>query len=179
LYRQVAGYREAEMFQKLLFAMDDTERSEVALSFATAVARECSAVVHVLYVNEYVVGSRGVPVFSDEKSIALVTDAICQLRSEGIRATGSVRRALYRRVAPTIASMATAVSADAIILGTGRSRHLGRLFSHHVRERVIRLTSLPVIAAPSPLGVTPAEPLDVAELVNLHRDRQPSGTVSA
>jgi nucleotide-binding universal stress UspA family protein len=167
------------MFQKLLFAMDDTERSEVALSFATAVARECSAVVHVLYVNEYVVGSRGIPVFTDEKSIALVTDAICQLRSEGIRATGSVRRAPYRRVAPTIASMAAAVSADAIILGTGRSRHLGRLFSHHVRERVIRLTSLPVIAAPSPLGVTPTGPLDVAELVNLRRDRQPSRTLSA
>lgn len=167
------------MFQKLLFAMDDTERSQVALSFATSMARECSALVHVLHVNEYVVGSRGIPVYTDEKAIALVTEAICQLRSQGIRASGSVRRALYRRVAPTIASMATAVSADAIILGTGRSHHLGRLFSPQVRERVIRLTSLPVIAAPAPLGVMSAGPMDVDELVHLHLDCEPTRTLSA
>jgi nucleotide-binding universal stress UspA family protein len=164
------------MFQKLLFAMDDTERSEVALSFVTAVAREHSAAVHVLHVNEYVVGTRGVTVFTDEKAIALVTDAICQLRSDGIRASGSVRRTLYRRVAPCIASMATEVSADAIILGSGRSHHLGRLFTPQVRERTIRLTSLPVIAAPAPLGVPSTGELDVAELVHLQPDPPPKPT---
>jgi nucleotide-binding universal stress UspA family protein len=167
------------MFQNLLFAMDDTEGSEVALSFVTAVARECSAAVHVLHVNEFVVGTRGLTLATDEQAIALVTDAICQLRSEGIRACGSVRRAVYHRVAPCIASMATEVSADAIVLGTGRRHHFGRLFTPRVRERTIRLTSLPVIAAPAPLGVPSTGDLDVAELVHLQPASRPTRTLSA
>jgi nucleotide-binding universal stress UspA family protein len=160
------------MFRKLLVAVDNTDRSDVALSFASAVAQQCSAAVHVLHVNEFVVGARGVTIFSDEKAINLVTGAIEQLRSEGIRASGSVRRALYRHVAPCIATMAAEVSADAIVLGTGRNRHFGRLFAPQVRERTIRLTSLPVIAAPAPLGLGSNDQLDVGELLPLRLDRE-------
>ena len=151
------------MFGKLLVAVDDTDRSELALSFAAAVAQQCSADVHVLHVKEFVVGTRGITFFSDEKAVKLVTGAMAQLRSEGIRASGSVRRALYRHVALCIASMAAEISADAIVLGTGRNRRLGRVFSPQVRERTIRLTSLPVIVAPEPLGLDSDDPLDVAE----------------
>jgi len=155
------------MFGKLLVAVDNTDRSEVALSFAAAVAQHCSADVHVLHVNEFVVGTRGITLFSDEKAIKLVTEAMAQLRSEGVRASGSVRRALYRHVAPCVASMAAEISADAIVLGTGRNRRLGRLFSPQVRERTIRLTSLPVLVAPAPLGLDADDELDVAELTPL------------
>jgi nucleotide-binding universal stress UspA family protein len=160
------------MFRKLLVAVDSTDRSEVALSFASAVAHQCSAAVHVLHVNEFVVGARGITLFSDERAIKLVTEAIEQLRSEGIRTSGSVRRALYRHVATCIATMATEVSADAIVLGTGRNRHFGRLFSPQVRERTIRLTSLPVIAAPAPLGLGSNGQLDVGELTPVRLDHE-------
>ena len=46
--------------------------------------------------------------------------------------------------------------ADAIVFGSNRSRHLGRLFSPQVRERTTRLTSLPILTAPAPLRVTAA-----------------------
>ena len=52
-------------------------------------------------------------------------------------------------------------SADAIVLGSTRSRRLGRLFSPQVRERTTRLTALPVLTAPSPLQVT--SPANVAD----------------
>jgi Universal stress protein family len=45
-------------------------------------------------------------------------------------------------------------SADAIVLGSNRNRRLARLFSTRVRERTTRLSSLPVLTAPSPLQVT-------------------------
>ena len=45
-------------------------------------------------------------------------------------------------------------SADAVVLGSTRNRRLGRLFSAQVRERTTRLTSLPVLTAPSPLRIT-------------------------
>jgi len=160
------------MFQKLLVAIDNTERSDVALSFATAIAQQCSAAVHVLHVNEFVVGTRGMTLFSDEKDIQRVTEAIGQLRSEGIKTSGSVRRALYRHVAPCIALMATEISADAIVLGTGRNRRFGRLFAPQVRERTIRLTSLPVIVAPSPLVRAFNGELDDVDLVQVPLDRE-------
>jgi hypothetical protein len=40
---------------------------------------------------------------------------------------------------------------DAIVLGTRRLRGLDRLSGRGVRERVLRLSPLPVIAAPTPL----------------------------
>jgi nucleotide-binding universal stress UspA family protein len=160
------------MFQKLLVAIDNTERSDVALSFATAIAQQCSAAVHVLHVNEFVVGTRGMTLFTDEKAIQRVTQAIGQLRSEGIRTSGSVRRALYRHVAPCIASMATEISADAIVLGTGRNRRFGRLFAPQVRERTIRLTTLPVIAAPAPLVRAFNGQLDDVDFLQVPLDRE-------
>lgn len=77
------------MFQRLLVAIDDTERSDITLSFATAVAKERGAVVHLFYVNEFAVGTGGMPLHTNEEAVALLTRAAEQLRAEGIRVTGS------------------------------------------------------------------------------------------
>jgi nucleotide-binding universal stress UspA family protein len=164
---------EAHMFQRLLVAIDDSERSDVTLSFATAMARQFSAAVHVLHVNEYVVGSRSVPLRTDDEATELVTEALEQLRSEGVKASGSVRRASYRQVARHIATSADEFSADALILGSRRHGRFGALFSARVRERTTRLTSLPVIAAPAPLELPSHGRLDVADIITVppHQER--------
>jgi nucleotide-binding universal stress UspA family protein len=141
------------MFHRLLLAIDDSPSSEVAVDFATAVARKCAASVHVLYVNEYVVASRGVTLLTRPEAVALVSGAVEQLRGAGIVVTGSSSAASYRHVARRIAEEARERSADVIVLGSNRRHRFSRLFSTNVRERTVRLTELPVLTAPSPLEV--------------------------
>ncbi len=151
------------MFQRLLVAIDGTEGSDVTLSFASALARKCDGTVHVLLVNESAVGSRGVPLRTDEEATGVVVEAVRQLGAEGIRSCGSVRRAPYRRVADQIAAGAEAFSADVIVLGSQRNRRMGRMFSRRIRERTLRLTVLPVVAAPAPLELPSNAHLGIEE----------------
>lgn len=146
------------MFDRLLLALDDSPAGEVATLFAAALARRTGAAVHVLHVNERLVGGNGVTLRSRQESTDLVTAAVRQLADAGVRAGGSVRVSSYRGVPEQIVTTALERTADAIVLGSTRNRRLGRLFSSRVRERTTRLTALPVLTAPSPLKVTsPAE----------------------
>jgi nucleotide-binding universal stress UspA family protein len=149
------------MFDRLLLALDDSPAGEVATLFATALARRTGATVHVLHVNERLVGGNGVTLRSRQESADLVSAAVRQLAEAGVRAGGSVRVSSYRGVPERIVTTALERSADAIVLGSTRSRRLGRLFSAQVRERTTRLSALPVLTAPSPLKVT--SPAKVAD----------------
>jgi nucleotide-binding universal stress UspA family protein len=149
------------MFDRLLLALDDSPAGEVATLFAAALARRAGATVHVLHVNERLVGGNGVTLRSRQESTDLVSAAVRQLAEAGVRAGGSVRVSSYRGVAERIVTTALERSADAIVLGSTRNRRLGRLFSPQVRERTTRLTALPVLTAPSPLKVT--SPAHVAD----------------
>ena len=116
-------------------------------------------------------GVAGVPLHTDAEATELLTRAVDLLRAEGIRVTGSARRAPYRHVRQHIVSSAEDFSADAIVVGTRRKRRLGRLFSSHVREHIIMLSSLPVIAAPAPLDLPADGRLVMAEMLDVERDR--------
>jgi len=142
------------MFDRLLLALDDSPAGEVATLFAAALARRTGATVHVLHVNEHLVGGNGVTLRTRQESTDLVSAAVRQVAAAGVRAGGSVCVSSYRGVPQRIVATALERSADAIILGSTRSRRLGRLFSAQVRERTTRLTALPVLTAPSPLRVT-------------------------
>jgi nucleotide-binding universal stress UspA family protein len=147
------------MFDRLLLALDDSPAGEVATLFAAALARRTGAGVHVLHVNERLVGGHGVTLRSRTESTALVSGAVQQLVDAGVRASASVCVSSYRSVPERIVSAAFERSADAIVLGSTRNRRLGRLFSARVRERTTRLTALPVLTAPAPLQVTSPDEL--------------------
>jgi nucleotide-binding universal stress UspA family protein len=149
------------MFDRLLLALDDSPAGEVATLFVAALARRTGATVHVLHINEQLVGGKGVTLRSQRESTGLVSGAVRQLAEAGVRAGGSVRVTSYRGVPQRIVTTALERSADAIVLGSTRNRRLGRLFSAQVRERTTRLTALPVLTAPSPLKVT--SPTEVAD----------------
>jgi nucleotide-binding universal stress UspA family protein len=142
------------MFDRLLLALDDSPAGEVATLFSAALARRAGSTVHVLHVNERLVGGNGVTLRSRQESTDLVSAAVRQLAAAGVRAGGSVRIASHRGVPQQIVGTALERSADAIVLGSTRNRRLGRLFSAQVRERTTRLTALPVLTAPSPLKIT-------------------------
>jgi nucleotide-binding universal stress UspA family protein len=162
------------MFQRLLVAIDGTERADITLSFATALAKERGAVVHLFYVNELAVGTGGMPLLTNEEAVALLTRAAEQLRAEGIRVTGSARRASYRQVPQRIATAADEFAADAIVLGSRRRNRVLRLFSRRVRERTVRLTSLPVIMAPAPLDIPVGARLEASDTMSVAGNRTQS-----
>ena len=141
------------MLQRFLVAIDGSESGNVALDFATAVARQASGSIRVLLVNEQLIGSRNLLLFTRDEATALITDAVERLREAGIQGSGSVRPAAHRHVAAMISAEAQRYGADAIVLGSRRRRRLGRFFSSQVRERTTRATSLPVLTAPSPLEI--------------------------
>jgi nucleotide-binding universal stress UspA family protein len=142
------------MFDRILLALDDSPAGEVATLFAAALARRTDATVHVLHVNERLVGGNGVALRSREEATALVSGTLEQLAEAGVRASGSVCVSAYRGVPSRIVATALERSAGAIVLGSTRNRRLRRLFSGQVRERTTRLTALPVLTAPAPLKVT-------------------------
>jgi len=144
------------MFDRLLLALDDSPAGEVATLFASALARRTGSSVHVLHVNERLVGGNGVTLRSSRESTELVSAAVRQLADTGVRAAGSVRVSSYRGVPQQIVATAQQRAADAIVLGSTRNSRLGRLFSAQVRERTTRLSALPVLTAPAPLQVTSA-----------------------
>jgi nucleotide-binding universal stress UspA family protein len=139
------------MFDRFLLAIDESPASEVATVFASALARRSGASVHVLHVNEYLVGGRGLTLHTAHDATKLVSDAVGELSANGVSAAGSVCLATYRHVPQRIVEVARERGAEAIVLGSNRHRRLHRAFSTHVRERTTRLTPLPVLTAPAPL----------------------------
>jgi nucleotide-binding universal stress UspA family protein len=153
------------MFDHILLAIDDSPASEMATVYAGALATHGRSSVHVFHVNEYLVTGRGVTLRTRDEARALVAQAVEQLGQAGVPADGSSCVASYRHVPARIVETALAHGADAIVLGSRRERGLSRLFSPQVRERTTRLSVLPMLTAPSPLGrIRPGVPFaDVIE----------------
>ena len=162
------------MFEKLLLAIDDSRGCEIAVLFAGAYAQQSSASVHVLHVNERLIGGRGLTLLTREEATALVTDAVRQLRAAGVTATGSVQVASHRAVPGCIASVAHERGCDAIVLGSHRRRSVARLFSGRVRARTLRRTSLPILTAPSPLSVESGRRLSLDEMLASAPEQMPA-----
>jgi nucleotide-binding universal stress UspA family protein len=142
------------MFDRLLLAIDDSPESEVATAFATATARRSGASVHVFYVNQYKLGVRGPALRTMVEAAELVTRTMDELAAARVRSDGSTRIASSRQVPACIVEAARTHGADVIIMGSQRrGSRWTRLGSANVRERTTRLTTLPVITAPSPLGI--------------------------
>lgn len=143
------------MFHRLLIAIDDSAESQVVLDFATALARRSRASLHVVHVNQYVVGGRGVTELSETEASRLVEGAVRQLREElrgeDLKVTGSAVRATCFNLSRAIVDVAEQKHSEAIVLGSRRRRRLGRIFGHGMRERITSLSPLPVLVAPAPL----------------------------
>jgi nucleotide-binding universal stress UspA family protein len=161
------------MFHQLLLAIDDSPAAPVSVSFAIAKAREHSSSVHVVHVNQYLVGGRGFTVLTGVEANALVDQAVEDLRMSGVQATRSIVRGTCFDVATRIVESAEAWSASAIVLGSHSHRRLRR--GQGVRERVTRLSSVPVLSSPAPLKVPRRAHIGVDAHTREHNQAQPIG----
>jgi nucleotide-binding universal stress UspA family protein len=144
------------MLKRILLALDSTESGQVALSFAVALAGPGTA-IRVLHINEFELGGRGLTVETAEEAVTLVRGAVTELQQRGIDASGLASVSSGFGIADYIAAEAERWSADGIVLGSCRRRGWRRLLSQGIRERLLRLTCLPVLTAPPPLQVTAPE----------------------
>jgi nucleotide-binding universal stress UspA family protein len=148
----VSGWRkDKEMFDRILLAIDDSPSAPAAVSFAIAMASSSHAMVHVVHVNEFVVGGRGQTVETRNEADQVVTQAVAELKAAGMEATGVVSLANCFTVADHIVETADEFSADVIVVGSRRRSRWGSLRGMGVHEQITKLTSLPVMTAPPPL----------------------------
>ncbi len=141
------------MFSRILLAVDGSTSGDVAVDFATSMARDLGATVRVAHVNELIVGGRGVAYESESEAMEIVDRAVTSLRGAGVGADGVHYLANCFAVADRIAEAAQDWGADALVFGSKRRSRWGRLRGAGLRERVTALTGLPVLTAPAPLKV--------------------------
>jgi nucleotide-binding universal stress UspA family protein len=153
------------MFSRILLALDGTESSGVAVSFATALARQADSSVRVVHVNELLVGGRGYTSETERESMEIVDQAVGYLRREGVVADGVHHLANCFTIADRIAEAAQDWGADVIVFGSKRRRWLPRFGGAGLRERVTGISGLPVLVAPAPLKLARRNPGRELELV--------------
>jgi nucleotide-binding universal stress UspA family protein len=136
------------MWDRLLCAIDQFESGQTTLDFVAAVASANDASVYVLHLRE---GERArvLPLESPAEAEELVRDAVLSLRMRGIAADGRSRSVLQDHVARQIVKDALLWECQAIVLGSRRLHGISRLSGCGVRERILRLSSLPVLVGPS------------------------------
>jgi nucleotide-binding universal stress UspA family protein len=155
------------MFTRILLAIDNSASSEAAVSFVTAMASQSSASVRIVHVNEFLVGGRGMTTETQAEAIGHLEGAVNSVRAAGIPTEGALYLTSCFGVEDRITNSAHDWSADVIVLGSRRQRRISwfnRFAGKGVRERVINLTSLPVLTAPAPLKVTSGNLPDLKEL---------------
>ena len=141
------------MFNRILVATDGTDSGDAAVSFTAALAREHSATVRVVHVNELLVGGRGVATESEPEAMDIVDGAVARLRGAAVDVDGVHFLANCFTVSDRIAEAAQDWGADVIVLGSRRRRRFVRLGGSGIRERVTAATGLPTLTAPPPLKV--------------------------
>lgn len=142
------------MFNRILLAVDSSDAGPVAVSYASAVARQSDARVRVVHVNELLVGGRGFTAETEREAMAVVDDAVGTLTSSGVQADGVHYLANCFTTPNRIVDAAHEWGADVIMLGSTRRRFLRRFRGKGLRERITSMTGLPVLTGPPPLSLT-------------------------
>lgn len=137
------------MWDRLLFAIDQFESGQTALGFVAGVASANESSVRVLHVRDVPRMAHAVPLESPADAEELVRDAVLSLSMQGVAAEGRSSSVFHEYVAGRIVEEALLWECQAIVLGSRRVRGLARLSGRGVRERILRLSSLPVLVAPA------------------------------
>jgi nucleotide-binding universal stress UspA family protein len=138
------------MWDRMLLAIDGYESGQHALDFTTRLAVDTGTEVRVLHIRAMPVSPRVPPLETPSEASILVEEAVFCLRMAGVAADGTSCAERENQVARRIVEESTHQGCDVIVLGSRRLRGVHRLSGRGVRQRVVRLSSLPVITAPTP-----------------------------
>ena len=139
------------MRNKLLLAVDQFEPGQAAVDFTIGLAARTKSDVQVLHVRELPNSLRVPALESSGEAQVLVEETVRRLQTAGIAAEGEVISDRENRVAQCIVKEASNTKCDTIVLGSLRLRGLQSITGHGIRERVLKLSPLPVIVTPTAL----------------------------
>jgi nucleotide-binding universal stress UspA family protein len=138
------------MWDRILLALDEHESGQAAVRFTRDLATVTQSDVRVLHIRTLSKWARVLPLETPIQAEDLVHEAVFTLRLAGLGAEGRKYSVIEDQVALRIVEESLYWLCDAIVLGTRRLRGIGRLSGRGVREQVVRLSLLPVLAAPAP-----------------------------
>ena len=134
------------MYGTILVPTDGSAESDAALDHAVALARHHDATVHLLYVadtNRDSLTTQGGEVIDalEQEGDRIVSEAVDRVEA-GISVVDTV---LTGDPVETILDYADSVGADLVVMGTQGRRGLDRYLLGSTTERVVRLSSVPVL----------------------------------
>jgi nucleotide-binding universal stress UspA family protein len=133
---------EANMFERILLAVDGSEHSKKAAAAAAEIAQGSGGEVHVLHVHE--VGAFA-PLESSVESQALVDGVVEELLGAGVKAVGDAVGARTGSTAATVLDGARTFDSDLIVMGTRGLSEFSGLLLGSVAHKVIHHADCPVL----------------------------------
>ncbi len=137
------------VWDRLLCAIDQFESGQSALDFAAGIAATNDASVRLFHIRELSRMARVMPLETPADAEGLVRDAVLLLGTFGVAAEGRFVSALEDHVARRIVEEAMPLGLSGDRPRSRRVRGVARLSGRGVRERTLRLSTLPVLVAPA------------------------------
>ena len=146
------------MFTTVLWATDGSEAADRALPCAKLLASEPDATLVVVHCLEVMSGrAAGNPVYADEEQLlAKIRAQVDDLREQGFDVRLEIGRGGPFGAAHMIADTACALGADVIVVGTRGHGALSGLLLGSVTQRLLHISSFPVLAIPVGAAVADA-----------------------
>jgi nucleotide-binding universal stress UspA family protein len=148
------------MFSNIVWASDGSEHADRALDYATRLADNERAHLHVVHIVETIVDGRvaGQRAFLNEDQLDAKINAQAQeaSRQYRIETTVHMHPSGIGNIADRIAEIADDSRADLIVVGTRGHSRLGGLVLGSVTQRLLHVASCPVLAVP-PVKTTPSD----------------------
>lgn len=138
------------MFDNILLALDDSEQAAKALEATKSLAQLSGGKVRVLHVREFAFAGRAGQIELEEGEVAhqIVDQAVANLATGRVDASGTVRGARNGHVAGEILDEANEVGATLIAMGSRGRNDLEGLIIASTTHKVLHLGSLPILVVP-------------------------------
>jgi nucleotide-binding universal stress UspA family protein len=160
----VRSFNPPGLFRSILCPVDFSEHSAVALRYAAILAKRSGGRLHVLHVNDPMLASAAAIAFADRDYAKVALDELRPFVAKALPA--STTKAISIRctvetgdAARMIVSAAKQLRCDLIVMGTHGLTGLEKVILGSTTERMLRRTSLPVLAVP----LSPSEAVGVRE----------------
>ena len=158
------------MFKTIVWATDGSEAADAALPYAKGLADGEGHKLVVVHSNELLTGrAGGYPVYADEDELQTkIRHQADELRSGGLDVTVKIVTGSTHGAAHVVAEVARELDADVIVVGTHGHTAIGGLLLGSVTQRLLHITTCPVLAVPAS-----AERVDAAA-----RERETAGVTT-
>jgi nucleotide-binding universal stress UspA family protein len=141
------------MFKTIVLALDGSESSDRALTYAGDLARQSGGRIVAVHIKELIAGRFAGPVHVDEDELqAKIRRQVKDLNDAGISAEVEMHSSMTGGPAPIIADAARSAGADVIVTGTRGHTALAGVIVGSVAQRLLHLAPCPVLVVPASRG---------------------------